>query len=171
MSRETEVQEDIYQSEIALKNASTYMSKTAPVVVDSINKLNKHDLAVKRLLEAADGIRRRKDAGDDETKNRLLQEEEDKMKLSEKRKVAYFAEWHKIQKELSALREDVATTNNAQMQAELNSSNYFKELRAQGLQDKISDEVSKMLSREEQREGRAAVRLQNMEEQVQAQFS
>mmetsp|Transcript_9817 Transcript_9817/g.16310 ORF Transcript_9817/g.16310 Transcript_9817/m.16310 type:complete len:724 (+) Transcript_9817:115-2286(+) len=171
MIRETEVQEDIYQSEIALKNASAYMSKTAPVVVDSINKMNKHDLAVKRLLEAADGIRKRKEANDEETKYRLLQEEEDKLKLSEKRKVAYFAEWHKIQKEISALREDVATKNNSQMQEELNSSAYFKELRTQGLQDKIAEEVSKMLAREEQREGRAAQRLQNMEEQVQAQFS
>jgi hypothetical protein len=140
------------------------MSLTAAVVVDSISKLNKHDVAVKRLQEEAARIKKRQESDEE---NRNILEDEERFQLSEKRKNAYYADWYKVQSDLSSLRENLTADSNSALQAELNASPYVQDLRARGLQEKIAEEVQKTIIREEQREQRTLQRLRELEQQHQ----
>jgi hypothetical protein len=162
---EKAMQDDMDQAELDLKSASHYTTKTAMVVVDSINKLTKHETAVMKLQQEAALIRQRKEASDEEMKLKMLQDEEERFGLSQKRKDMYYQEWYDLKTEMSALDEKMSLEISAELRAEQKASPFCNHLQAQGLQNRIEEEVEKALVRERMREKRVIERLHQMEEE------
>jgi hypothetical protein len=126
--------------------------------------LSKHENAVLRIREEADRIKRLKEAKDEETKLQLLQAEESRAEMSETQRHAYYADWFKIQAEMTSLSEQMSTSARDDLRRELEDSSYCSDLRALGLQDQIEAEVQRAMTREQLRQERAVQRLNRVEE-------
>ena len=153
----------MYHSEISLQTATRYVMNSASVVVDNLNLLSKHELAVQKLLQEAERIKRRNESTDENTRLLLCEEEEERLQMSETQKNAYYAEWYTIQAEMAALSEQNAADTNNQLRNELEESTYFHDLQARGVQESIAEEVQKAIVREKQREERTIARLNSLE--------
>jgi hypothetical protein len=92
-----------------------------------------------------------------------VREEENRAQLSQQQKDAFYADWFKMQTEMSVLGEEMALERKQQLEEEQRASPQSQHRHAQLVREKIAQEVAGALAREQSREERAVQRMNQMD--------
>ena len=133
-------------------------------MTENEEKLRKHENAVQRLRQEAEAIKQRNIALDEEGKKELIIAEENRLRMSEQQKNAYFADWQRVKLEMALLQDQVTTKVKDEISAEVEKSSYFNDIHSEGIKNKIKEEVRLALLREKERQERAQQRLNYLDD-------